>query len=449
MKCGLAKVDITPPIGTPLGGIRVRMIDDYLTTDLRSRGVHDNLYARALVLKEEDRKLALVSLDLLGVHSDVVSRIRGLVRRQTGIGDVMVACTHTHAGPDTILIHPENLDMDWLHVMERKAAGAVSVAYSKAKEARMGYGRGREDRITVNRRDPEGPIDPEIGVLRIEDKEGDLMAAVVNFATHMMLGRQNVLFSADFPGFLGRFFEGVYGEGVHAIFLNGSCGNINPWDYYHGNPKPSRPKTFREAERFANIIGGEAVKVCERIDTTPEVRLRALSETVGLPMRKPMADLSEAKRLVARKGEIREKHKRIPLSPDDLIKNIAILPGEGPAKEVYDLAFAEEMVRLAESRGPLEAEIQVFSLNDCAIVAIPGELFVEIGLSIKRASPFEQTLIATYANGYVGYIPTPEALRGGVGYEVRPSAVTAKVDLEGGEVIRDSATRLLRRCRGQ
>lgn len=447
MKCGSARVEITPPVGAPLGGIRVRMIDDYLTTDLRSRGVHDDLYARALVLEGEDRKVALVSLDLLGLHYDIVSRIRGLVMRQTGIEDVMVACTHTHAGPDTILIHPENLDMDWLHVMEKKAAGAVIVANGEMEEARVGYGLGHGEGITVNRRDPEGPIDPEIGVLRIEDTGGDLMAAVVNFASHMTLGRQNVLFSADFPGFLGRFFQRVYGEGVQAIFLNGCCGDVNPWDYYHGNPRPRRPQTYPEAERFANIISGEAVKVCEWIETTSEVRIKALSETVELPLRKPPADLGEARRLVARKEEIRRRHRTIFLSPEDLIKNLAILPGEGPAREVYDLAFAEETIRLAESQSPLEAEIQVFSLNDCAILAIPGELFVELGLSIKRGSPFKQALIATYANGYVGYIPTSEALREGMGYEVRPSAITAKVDLGGGELIRDSALKLLRKCR--
>ncbi|MFB0522144.1 MAG: neutral/alkaline non-lysosomal ceramidase N-terminal domain-containing protein, partial [Candidatus Bathyarchaeia archaeon] len=144
MKVGVASASITPPVGVPMAGYGARKGV--------SKGIHDDLYAKAIVFDEGDMKAALIRCDLIGLRRDAVKETRELIESEMGIdGDnIMITCTHTHSGPITDPIYPD-LDM-WMKVLIRKMRGTVATAYRNSKEAKVGVGSGSVDGIVINRR---------------------------------------------------------------------------------------------------------------------------------------------------------------------------------------------------------------------------------------------------------------------------------------------------------
>lgn len=390
MKAGSSKVVITPPVGFRLAG--------YANRTHGSTGVHDDLYAKALVLDDEKERIAIVSCDLVGVTRDVVSKVRSEVEADLGIkqDNVLVAATHTHSGPD--FTHSNG---DYLNLLSKMIAGSVRAANHNLVEAGIGAGKG-EAFIGYNRRNPEheyflrpypeGIRDSEVGVIKVDDKEGNLIATVINTPCHaVVLGSTNLLISADYPGFAAQAVESLKG-GV-AIFLNGCCGNINPVNTWGGHTVIkgeiiTGSSLLREAERLGNILGGEALKVLEQTETTSEPRLKSQCSEVSLPVRKDI--------------------------PEKWLERIKSIEPEHPRFELYQ--------SLLEGRD-INTEVQAMAVGNIAIVGVPGEVFVEFGLEIKKESPYEFTLVSELANDTIGYVPVAKAFEEG-GYEPTSSVVT-------------------------
>jgi len=217
LKAGVARVDITPPVGTPLGGFAGRIGP--------SQGVHDPLYAKALALSDGNETVILIVADLLSVPRDLVEEVRSSIRGITsvGTGGVMVAATHTHSGPETIGIKagPDNPYIRaYLKVLEKYLVGAAYMAWRNMAEARIGGSKG-DAVIGFNRRKREGSIDSEVGVIRIDGVEGNSQAAVVNYPCHaVVLGGENLFISADYPGYVNGVLERVKGPGFTSMFTN-------------------------------------------------------------------------------------------------------------------------------------------------------------------------------------------------------------------------------------
>jgi len=389
-KAGAAKAVISPPVGFGLAGCDNRIEG--------SIGIHDDLYAKALVLDDGIEKAAIVACDLIGVSKEIVSKVRQDVEADLGIkgSNVMVTATHTHTGPDF-----GHSNGEYLNELTKEITGSIRAAYYNLAEARIGAGEG-EALIGYNRRNPkfnyflrpypEGARDSEVGVLRVDDKEGNVIATVINAPCHgVVLGSTCLLISADYPVYATKIVEIMMG-GV-AIFLNGCCGNINPvntWGPYtviKGKIVTGR-RVFQEAERLGNILGGEALKVMEQIETTPEVKLKVKRAEALLPTRK----------------DVLEK----------LVKRIQNIKPDHPRYEFYQ--------RILKGEGIL-TEVQAIALDDIVIVGLPGEVFVEFGLEIKKKSPFRHTIISELANESIGYIPTAKAFKEG-GYDVVTSVMT-------------------------
>jgi len=391
LKVGVSKIVITPPVGFRLSG--------YEDRTQGSIGVHDDLYATALVLDDGAEKIAVVSCDLIGVTKEITKRVRQEVEAELDIrGDaVMVAATHTHAGPDFT-----QSNGDYLGSLAKKIAGSIKAAFHNLVEAEMGAGRG-EAVIGYNRRNPkddyfltpypEGVNDHEVNILSFNNRKGELIATVTNTACHaVVLGSTNLLISADYPGYAKRVVERLKG-GV-ALFLNGCCGNINPVHTDGGhtviNGKiVTGPALFREAERLGNILGGEALKVVEQIETTiPEAKLRAKRSEVSLSVRHDIP-----KRMLEMFKQVKPTHPRF-----ELYQNV--LEGKD-----------------------ITTEVQAMAIGDMALVGVPGEAFTEFGLEIKKRSPFKYTLVSELANDVIGYVPVAKAFKEG-GYEPTSSIVT-------------------------
>jgi len=408
-KAGVGRVCITPPVGLIMAG--------YGERNQLSKGVHDDLYAKALVLDNGITKLSIVAADLLGLDKELVAKIRQIVEKRTGIkkDKIMIAASHTHSGPEItkefklLGIPMEEKPIEGLSKNEfidhlrdtvaRWVVGSVYIANNNLEEAKIGVDKGEVHTVGLNRRDLKGPMDPEVGVIRIDNMDGNPMAILMNFTCHpTVLSSKNYLFSADYPGCAMKTVETVLGGDVIAMFTNGACGDIS-------TRFVRREQTFREVERLGVILGSEVLKIAEGIETTNQVTLKAASEIVRLPVRK-FPTLEEAEKIVERERNNLEKLKKQGAPAGEL--RVAYTSLEGAE-------ITLKLVKAGISRlKTVETEMQVMAINDVVFVGEPGELFVEIGKEIKKQSGLRNTFVVGYANDTIGYVPTKKAYEEGL-----------------------------------
>jgi len=432
VRVGSAIVRITPPNGMPMAG--------YYSTRL-AEGVLDDLQAKALVLEKDGEKAALVVCDLISMTRPIVEEARALIGKSTGLtGErVMISSTHSHTGP--ILgggSSRESLQGGTLEIAQQyrmslpeKIAESVKLAEAKLTPARVFAGIGHEDQLSFNRRyvmrdgtvgwNPgkfntnivraAGPIDPEVPVVYFESAKSKPLATYVNFAMHPDT-TGGLRFSADYPYTLSKLLGQVKGPDMVTLFSLGTAGDINHVNVQSRDPQ----KGPEEAARIGTILAGEVLKTYGRLKSVSGGELQVRSAMVRLPLPEIRADdVGKAQALAARYGTKDE--------PKFLEKVHAF--------KVLDVNAREGK--------PWDVEVQVISLGDqVAWVSLPGEIFVELGLAIKKASPFPYTIIATLANGSIGYIPTRRAYPQG-NYEV----VSARCAAGSGEMLVETALKLL------
>jgi hypothetical protein len=436
LQAGAAEVVITPPVGTWLEGYGARTSG--------SVGVHDDLHARALVVDDGETQAALVSCDLIGVDRHMTGAVRALVAQATDIPaeHVMVAATHTHAGPRGM--HRQD-DQPLRDVTARLIAGAVEQAWRSKRPAVLKAGRGSVDSVSQNRRDPAGPIDDTVQVLLFDSPSHaePPIASVVNFACHAtVLYHTNMRISADYPGAALRTVRRLTG-GAPALFFNGACGDVNPAWIEQG---------YAEVERVGSIVGAEAARrlqelrplgrrhnvwnirwdeLVEKPVTSGELiepRVRVASREAPVRLR----DLPEALSYDPRIEEL--EHQRAALRPDDVDGRRGIM------EQLNMLRGERGVAAFLRAPNKMQAEILVISFGPgCAVLALPGEFFVETARSIREAAGMPHLVVACYANHHLMYVvPKHEFARGG--YE--PGV--AILDENAEEAFRASAVDLLR-----
>lgn len=411
---GIGKVCISPAPGVPLAGFAARQ-------ELAA-GVHDELFARALVLENGATGLAFVSVDLLALPAGFVERVRSAIHERTGIppAAVMIAATHTHAGPVTIttFFNPdESLDAAYMDRLAEAIVESVAAAWRERFPACAGVGAGRVTGIGVNRRTPDKlPVDEEIGLIKIADATGRTRAVLMNHACHpTVLGPDNLLVTGDFPAFAIQKIEAALGAGGFAMFTNGTQGNISMGHSSElsaiGVITPGR--TFARAAELGHRLGAAALAALPEIETHADPQLRALRRRVDLPL-KQLPSVAEAARALRAADE-----------------RLAKLAGHRELSEELNRAksarlyasitnfYARETSSLPA--GHLPIELQGLRINDAAFIAVPAEVFVEIGLRLKQLAA-HRTFIVGIANGYIGYLTTAAAHAVG-GYEVVSSKV--------------------------
>jgi len=429
-RVGAALVDITPKDGTPLGGYyKFR----------GSAGVLDPLYAKTIVMEKDGTHAVIVVLDLSGTVRPVVEAARKLIQEQCGIeGDhVMISGTHTHTGPQ----QPRGSMMDEITKVNSPAGVAYisslpgliveSVKQAKAKLApvKASVAIGKAEGVSFNRRilregqqeaiwqpktltakdRPAGPVDPDVGVLLFQGAGADAapVASLLNFAMHPTSVGSGPKISADYPGVFTRLVSERHGADMISVFANGTCGNINHTDYITGKR--------RTTLELGTALADAADAAWPNLKATSTFKPRVRSEQVTLQRRTFTEEqIAKAKDMAA----------------NMLTKNFGTVP-------------MAETVCILETLGkkdqPLLAEVQVIAISgDVAVVALPGEIFVELGLAIKKASPFKHTFIAELANGSVGYVPNKEAYPQG-NYEI----VSARGEAGSGEKLVEVALKLL------
>ena len=429
-RVGASRVDITPKDGTPLGGYyKFR----------GSAGVLDPLYAKTIVMEKDGTHAVIVVLDLSGTVRPVVAAARKAIQEQCGIeGDhVMISGTHTHTGPqqprDSMMddITQVNSPPGVVYISALPGLIAESVKQAKAKLAPVNasVAIGKAEGISFNRRilregqqeviwqpgkltpldRPAGPVDPDVGVLLFQGAGADAtpVASLLNFAMHPTSVGGGVKISADYPGVFTKLVSERHGTSMIAVFANGTCGNINHTDYVTGKR--------RSTLELGTALADAADVAWPNLKRVTTFKPRTRSEQVTLSRRTfTEAQITKAKDMAA----------------NMFTKNFGTVP---MAETVCILETLDKKDK------PLLAEVQVVAISDdVAVVALPGEIFVELGLAIKKASPFKHTLIAELSNGSVGYVPNREAYPQG-NYEI----VSARSEAGSGEKIVEVALKLL------
>ncbi|BBH24247.1 hypothetical protein Back11_55920 [Paenibacillus baekrokdamisoli] len=398
----MSEVDITPPLGNTIPGY---------FHDRKATGIKDRLYAKALVVQAVGGIVAIVALDCLDLTPLIVAGIRGRIAAFTDIpySCIMVSATHTHTGPPVISTSFYEADDQYLSWMKERAADAAIAAYRQRRNARIGFGVGYEPHIAFNRRfymkdgtvktnpgignpfidRPTGPIDPQVFVMRIDDEQGSPIGVLTNYACHTdAVGGTE--YSADYPGELSVRLKKELGDQAVSLFLMGASGNINHVNAMDGNEADYDP-SIAHYKKMGRILSREVLKAREKIKTASKLQV-AVKQTV-FPVQY-----------------------RLPSEEDIQAVQQIQLEALSPAIKAN---FAQELLKASESRDTsyVEAEIQVISLGELAIVGLPGELFVEFGLEIKEKSPFPFTIVNELCNGSTGgYICTRIAYQQG-GYE--------------------------------
>src|SRR5262245_4523947 len=287
LTAGFHKVCISPPIGAPLAGFAARQGV--------ATGIHDDLYARALVLANEQTAIAFVSVDVLALPQYFIECVRAEINARTGVRpeSVMIASTHTHAGPVTIttFFNPdESLDPHYMDRLAEAIVESVVIAWRERFPARVGVGAGRVAGIGVNRRTPDKlPIDEAAGIIKIAAADGRTRAVLMNHACHpTVLGPDNLLVTGDFPAFAIEKVEAALGAGGFAMFTNGTQGNISVGHSSElsaiGVITPGR--TFERAAELGKRLGDATLAALPEIETTAELRLGALGSQLNLPLKR-------------------------------------------------------------------------------------------------------------------------------------------------------------------
>jgi len=431
---GAAAVKITPPLGIGMAGYYF---------ERGATGTNDDLYAKAIVVQCGRQRAALVGLDLISTTRPMVEAARAEIQKSVGIPaeNVMISATHAHTGP--VLVGrgsreddqggEKNIAAEYSAKLPGLVAEAVRLAASRMQPARALAAIGREENLSFNRRyfmkdntvgwnpgklnpqivKPAGPIDPDVGVVLFEQPKAPstAIATYVNFAMHPdTTGGQ--LFSADYPGVLSRLLAGYKGQQMVTLFVNGTCGNINHVDVNWSN----RQHGTDEATRIGTILAADVMRAYRQLAPITTASLRSRSVMVRLPLPQVTEQQVEQARQTVRQYGMKDNR--------GFMEKVR-------AYRVLDIA--------ARQGKPFDVEVQAIALgDDLAFVSLPGEIFVELGLAIRKASPFRYTMIAELANGSIGYIPDRKAYDEG-NYEPE----SARCAAGSGEMLVEGAGKLL------
>jgi len=442
LQAGVAKVDIT---------------------NVEAGPVNDSLYAKALVLRDEMTTVVLVTVDAVAIaeigsiRNEYLSNVRAQLHRELNIEgeNVVINASHCHGSV--------------CEDVETRTVQAVKEACQNMVPVQVGVGIGHEDRIMENRRlrlkdgseadvrhayalpadedvDGVGPVDPEIGILRLDKQNGETLAVVFNFACHPIQGVPSGGNTADLSGFACTVVEDNLGEDTVALFLQGCAGDVNPV-WYKNVDHP------RNAEPMGNMLGLSTLKALKGIASQEGGVLKIIREVLALPRADlgPCIDRLQAEqmqllqslqgtnlnlktflplivkyslsgdfpsyashRYLHEKMMGREDLKKMDADNkahmDRYIENIHTMEQLTRVQVNLNLLRKRQAQNVAAESETIDVEVMGVRIGAFVLVTFPGELSVQIGLGIKERSPHPLTFVAGVTNGYIFYTPTEEQL---------------------------------------
>lgn len=419
-RAGAATSNITPKIGTSING---NMKDGII------KQIHDETHARSIVLDDGQTRLAIVTVDLCMIYREELDAAKKRAHELTGIPveNMMISATHTHSGGTACSVFQSDPDKDYLKFLRERIADAVVRANNNLIPARIGWAVGNEPSQVFNRRwkmkpgkplmnpfgkedqvkmnpgignpdrlEPAGPVDPGLPIISVQTPEGRPIALLANYSLHYVGGTGPGEISADYYGMFAERMKVLLesdNEGFPpfvAMLSNGTSGNINNINWFANEAPPAMPP-YAKMRQVANIVAAEAYKTYQNIKYHNWISLSSAQKEINLGVRLPgKEEIERAKEIIAK--------------------------ANGPIMNTMEEIYARETMLIKDFPKQVPLIIQAFRVGELAIAAAPCEIFVEIGLDIKAKSPFKTTFTTSLANGYNGYLPTPEHHKLG-GYE--------------------------------
>ena len=417
-KAGAAQSFITPKIGSSINGNM---------QDRSARHIHDETFARCIVMDDGNSQLAIVVSDLCMVYRETVDKAKKRAHEITGIPkeNMLISATHTHSAGTACSVFQSEPEPEYLSFLSERLADAIIRANNNLVPARIGWGSGEEAGQVFNRRwkmkpgtdltnpfgnqdqvkmnpgvgnpdlvEPAGPVDPEVALVSIQRLDGTPIAMLANYSLHYVGGIGNEEVSADYFGaFCRRIGQMVAPYPSDTAFVamlsNGTSGDINNIDF--AADESTRLAPYVKINQVANTLAAEVFKVYQNLDYHDWIPLVASQKEITLAVRKPT------------KKEVELAREKIMSNNQEILRNLPDI-------------YARETILLDDYPARVPIILQSFRIGDLAIAAVPCEVFVEIGLEMKEKSPFGQTFTISLANGYNGYLPTPEHHKLG-GYE--------------------------------
>ena len=417
-RAGAAASVITPPLGISINGY---------FNDRRAQHVHDELHARCLVLDDGKTKLGIVVCDSCMIPREVMDGAKALIAKRGGIpaDHVLISATHTHTGPTCTSVFQSDPDKDYQQFLAGRIADAVQRAVNNLAPAKIGWGVGNVPGEVFNRRwrmkpgtipanpfgstndlvkmnppvgsadlvEPAGPTDPEVSVVSVQHVDGRPLALLANYSLHYVGTSRGLDISADYFGAFCNRIQQLLGADRQdppfvAMLSNGTSWDINNINFRQ--PAPPR-KPYEQIEHVADVVAQEVLRVCRSMEYRDAAPLSVAQSEIQLGVRQPTAEEVERAEGILAKASGRDLR---------------------ASEEIY----ARETVLIKSYPAEVPVILQTLRIGDLGIVAIPCEVFAEIGLEIKGTSPFKPTFTIELANGYNGYLPTPTQHKLG-GYE--------------------------------
>ena len=411
-RAGAAMSNITPPLDEPVVGG---------WNSPPGTHIHDELYAKCLVLDDGKTKLVFVVCDNLGISRQVYDKAKQIINEKTGIPteNMMMCATHTHssisARSSNRLRQNKKLS-DYQQFLISRISDGVRRAVNNMEQVRIGFGCaqeptqvfnrryfmkpgvpvpnpfGGEDKVVMNpgRGNPNilkaaGPTDPQIAFLSVRSVDDRPIALLANYSLHYVGPGQRGVISADYFGVFAHRVQQLLSADRSdppfvGILTNGTSGDINNIDWLNKPKKRFAP--YEKMRQVADLVARAVYQAHKKIKFRDWVQLDAMQNELALAVRKPTKkQIAYAQKILEKPHDAKPYHKR-------------------------EKVYARRTLRMHDSPAEVSVVLQTFRIGDLGICAIPFEVFVEIGLEIKDKSPFKQTFTISHANGTYGYLPT-------------------------------------------
>jgi hypothetical protein len=427
LQAGVAEIELKPELGLAMG--------DGAPS---AKGTLYPLHVKALVLSNPEAEVAVVTLDALGIDRPDATRATELAQARCGVpaDAIVITCSHTHVAPSMLpTLHTYRTTFNpgfdaaaqareraWVEHVVQTIAEAVAQAKAAQQPASLGVVTANLPWLVFNRRrktrdygvwthwmriprdqayDVEGPIDPDFGLFVVRDAQHRPLCFMWNFTGHNSFNFGD-RYSGDLTYTVQAALDERLGKHVPCLYTPACSGNTNYFDY--GKPEG----LVKATEGVADAIMAVYREAC----TLPEAKLGARK-----------AELYFAQRDFSRYWWQADIAQKLPKWNEYGPKEVARFRAEAAQQATY------------------QTDVVALRLGNAALVAFPGEMFVEFGLMLKARSPFRHTYAAIYANDYAGYVATREAFVNG-SYEVWPT-LNARIGREGGYLMVDKAVELL------
>lgn len=385
LQAGAAKILITPQTPIPMSGYGGRK-DPF-------KGVHDDIYARAVVVSDGVNKAAIISAEVIGFSHSFWEDCTKLISKETGIPQeyIFLSAVHNHGGP-VLNVYNEGESpavVAYIKETKLKLVEVTATAVKNLAPATIGAGKG-ECKMNINRRandgqggislgmNPYGPCDHEVGVVRINDASGKLISVMVNWPCHgVVLGPRNYLITGDWPGAAATYLEKTLGEDVITPLIIGASGDINPLYGPHIDFEVTNSYAFGK-DAIGEDLGKEAIRVANNIRTNGKGKISAIQRVISLP------------------------------------------PKEWDGKSQQPESIKNDS---------LKVRLSAIKIGNIVLTGVSGEVFNEISVKMRAQSPYTNTFMVTHCNGSSGYLVTDDSYAIG-GYE--PRSTRAKSGAEKG-----------------